>query len=307
MVAGHAPGRARIFKIGYALCFKAVRFDLKKTVFILPNLFTCSSIFCGLLAMLESASNPTADGFYRAALLIVYAMFFDIIDGRVARMTKTQSAFGVQLDSLADVLSFGAAPALLVYRWSLEDLGQLGVLGAFAFLVAGTIRLARFNVLASAADGAPKAPSKYILGLPIPGAAGILVSVVVANHAVKGILPIMPWLMLVLTVVLAFFMVSTVRFRSFKDVRFSVRSATLMGLALAGTIAVALVSHVAYSLLTLLLSYVTIGVLETVISMPKRRRARKQARALEVRSDDEVLAEDADSYEAQPLETSSHS
>ncbi len=256
--------------------------------------------------MLESAAHPTAEGFYRAALLIVFAMFFDTIDGRVARMTKTQSAFGVQLDSLADVLSFGAAPSVLVYRWSLEDLGTLGVVGAFAFLVAGTIRLARFNVLAAEADGAPKPPSKYILGLPIPGAAGILVSVVVANHAVEGILPIVPWLMLVLTLVLAFFMVSTVRFRSFKDVRFSVRSASLMAAALAGTIGVALVSHISYSLLTLLLSYVSIGVIETIISIPKRRRQRREERLQNVVDgfEDEDADED-EAYERQSVESPS--
>ena len=205
-------------------------------------------------------------------------MFFDTIDGRVARLTKTQSAFGVQLDSLADVISFGAAPALLVYRWSLQSMELLGVIAAFAFLAAGTIRLARFNVLAAAEDGTPKPPSKYILGLPIPGAAGVLVSMVVANHAIEGILPVVPGLMFAVTLILAFFMVSTVRFRSFKDVRFSLRSASLMGAALAGTIGVALVSHISYSLLTLICSYVAIGVIETVVSMPKRRHERRQAK-----------------------------
>src|SRR5689334_869888 len=96
-----------------------VKVNLRKTLFILPNLFTLSSIFCGFYAILLCVGAPLAEDFYRASLLIVFAMFFDAIDGRVARLTKTQSAFGVQIDSLADVVSFGVAPAVLVHQWSL--------------------------------------------------------------------------------------------------------------------------------------------------------------------------------------------
>src|SRR6185369_7104685 len=93
------------------------RFDLKKTLFLLPNLITLSSIFCGFDSIRISSTATRDDDFYLAALLLVFAMFFDMLDGRVARMTKTQSAFGLQIDSLADVVSFGVAPALLVYKW----------------------------------------------------------------------------------------------------------------------------------------------------------------------------------------------
>src|SRR5579862_6835055 len=98
------------------------RVDLKRTLFLLPNLITLSSIFCGFDSIRLSAGAGSEDDFYRAALLIIFAMFFDMLDGRVARMTKTQSAFGLQIDSLADVVSFGVAPAMLVYRWSLYQL-----------------------------------------------------------------------------------------------------------------------------------------------------------------------------------------
>src|SRR3954469_6464046 len=101
---------------------KKRRFELRKTLFLLPNLITLSSIFCGFESIRRSARAQTEDDFYRAALLIVFAMFFDMLDGRVARATKTQSAFGLQIDSLADVLSFGAAPAMLVYKWTLHRL-----------------------------------------------------------------------------------------------------------------------------------------------------------------------------------------
>src|SRR5262249_19168852 len=158
---------------------------------------------------------------YRSALLIIFAMFFDMLDGRVARMTKTQSAFGLQIDSLADVVSFGVAPSLLVYQWSLQRLGVVGICAAFLFTASGAVRLARVNVLSMGSEGKPSKPSKYVVGLPIPGAAGILVSIVVANHAVAGAIakPEYVWAILTVTIGLSALMVSTVRFRSFKDLR----------------------------------------------------------------------------------------
>jgi CDP-diacylglycerol--serine O-phosphatidyltransferase len=165
---------------------RPTRLDLRKTLFILPNLITLSSVFCGFDSLRISASAQGEEDFYRAALLIVFAMLFDMLDGRVARMTKTQSAFGLQIDSLADVVSFGAAPALLVYEWTLHRVGTPGLVVSFLFVACGAVRLARFNVLSMGESGKPTKPSKYIVGLPIPGAAGILVSIVVANHAVEG-------------------------------------------------------------------------------------------------------------------------
>src|SRR5947199_3368470 len=126
--------------------------NLRKTLFILPNLFTLSSIFCGFdaIRIVSTAASPSVDPkpYFLAALLLVFAMFFDTVDGRVARLTKTQSAFGVQFDSLADVMSFGIAPAILAYRWALADLGTVGIVVSFVFCATGAIRLARFNVLA---------------------------------------------------------------------------------------------------------------------------------------------------------------
>src|SRR6516225_5064239 len=101
---------------------KLRRLELKKTLFLLPNMITLSSIFCGFDSLRISASATREEDYYLSSLLIVFAMFFDILDGRVARATKTQSAFGLQIDSLADVISFGAAPAVLVYQWTLRQL-----------------------------------------------------------------------------------------------------------------------------------------------------------------------------------------
>ncbi len=217
---------------------KRRRLDLRKTLFLLPNMITLSSIFCGFDSIRVSASAKGEDDYLRASLLIVFAMFLDMLDGRVARATKTQSAFGLQIDSLADVISFGAAPAVLVHQWTLRqlDVGRVvpfGLIVSFVYIACGAIRLARFNVLTMGEQGKPTKPGKYIVGLPIPGAAGILVSIVVANHAADGVLGGVEfvWAILAVTLGLSFLMVSTVRFRSFKDVRLNARTVLLIAVA----------------------------------------------------------------------------
>src|SRR5438128_3454293 len=152
------------------------RANLRKLMFVLPNLFTVSSIFCGVYSITLSAGEPTGDNFYRAAVAIFFGNFFDAFDGRVARLTRTQSDFGVELDSLADVITFGVAPAILVYKWALYELGFAGMAIAAVYAACGAIRLARFNVIAHAESGT----QRYFIGLPIPLAAGMLVSLVIA-------------------------------------------------------------------------------------------------------------------------------
>ena len=249
-----------------------MRVNLRKSLFILPNLFTLSSVFCGFYAAVLCGNGASDDEYYRASLLIIFAMFFDTMDGRVARLTRTQSAFGLQLDSLADVIAFGLAPALLVYNWALRPLGVVGVAVCFAFVAAGTIRLARFNVLAMTSGGAPKKPDKYILGLPIPGAAGILVSLVAANHAVAGGLSSSPLPILIVVLALSFFMVSTIKFRSFKDLRASWRTVLLIGFAVSSSLVLALTLHIAFAIGWLLVSYVAVGLVETLLGVSRRGR-----------------------------------
>lgn len=252
-----------------------MRVNLRKSLFILPNLFTLSSVFCGFYAILICTADPSDDDFYRASLLILFAMFFDTIDGRVARLTKTQSAIGVQLDSLADVISFGVAPAVLVYRWSLEALGVLGLLVSFAHIACGTIRLARFNVLTTGTGGAPKKPSKYIVGLPIPAAAGILISLVVANqYSVSKALPGSPVLILGVVAALSFFMVSTVRFRSFKDLKISWRTITFAVIAIGSTVFIAFRFHISFALVWFLTGYIFIGIIEALFRLSRRATGR---------------------------------
>ncbi len=246
--------------------------NLRKSLFILPNLFTLSSIFCGFYAIVLCRNSPTEDDLYRASLLIIFAMFFDMVDGRVARLTRTQSAFGIEIDSLADVVSFGVAPALLVYAWSLSALNLLGIVTCFAYLACGAIRLARFNVLATDTSGRPKKPSKYILGLPIPGAAGVIVSLIAANHAVNGELAAAHGPIAAVMLSLAFFMVSTIKFRSFKDLRLTWRTALSVTFAVGTGVLITVKLHVAIALGWMLASYVIIGLVESMIGLVRRLR-----------------------------------
>ena len=256
------------------------KLDLRKTLFLLPNMITLSSIFCGFdsIRIAGAATEGKGDEYYYASLLLVYALFFDMLDGRVARLTKTQSAFGLQIDSLADVVSFGVAPALLVYKWSLFQQGTFGLFVAFTFAAMGAVRLARFNVLSMGEGGKPTKPSKYIVGLPVPGAAGILISLVVANHAVGGDLsgPKYVYPMMGLTGFLAFLMVSTIRFRSFKDLKLNARSVGLVLFAVASSAIVSLQTKPAFVLVWLLSFYVIIGLVETMIALPREHAARKK-------------------------------
>lgn len=249
------------------------KLDLRKTLFLLPNMITLASIFCGFDAIRLGAGATEADDFYRASLLLIFALFFDMLDGRVARLTRTQSAFGLQIDSLADVVSFGVAPALLVYKWSLYQRGVLGLVVAFCFAAAGAVRLARFNVLSMGEGGKPTKPGKYIMGLPVPGAAGILISLVVANHAIMGNLggPAYAWFMVGLTLFLSFLMVSTIKFRSFKDLRLNARSVALVLFAVGSSAVISVQTKPAFVLVWLLSVYVLIALVETIWSFSRRR------------------------------------
>ncbi|MBN2528526.1 MAG: CDP-diacylglycerol--serine O-phosphatidyltransferase [Deltaproteobacteria bacterium] len=257
---------------------------LRKTIFILPNLFTASSLFCGVYAIIRCASSEvTNDDVYRSSILLFYAFLFDLFDGRVARMTRTQSAFGVEFDSLADLISFGIAPAIIAYRWSLEAAGFMGAVIAFLYVLGGAVRLARFNVLAHSAAQKKKKPGKYMLGLPIPVAAAFIVAFVVASRAMKD--GEWPWLtahgftvngiaypmISIFMVVLAFLMVSTVRFRSFKD--FKLKSPFSAG-AIVTVVSVSSILWIwyspAYILIGLLMIYVTLGFIESIISIARR-------------------------------------
>jgi CDP-diacylglycerol--serine O-phosphatidyltransferase len=170
------------------------------------------------------------------------------------------------------VISFGVAPAILVYHWSLAELGTAGMIVGFLYVAAGAVRLARFNVTSTGDDGQPERPAKYTQGLPIPAAAGILISIVVAN-TLTGKLPFSPFLISVLVIALSIFMVSAMPFRSFKDLRLNVRTVLFISVALGVTVWIALKVHPSMALVWLLAAYVIIGIVESLIALMNKARA----------------------------------
>jgi len=249
------------------------RLDLRKTLFVLPNLITMGSVFCGFNAIrLVARDNPSENDVYRAAVLLIFAMLFDLMDGRVARMTKTQSAFGLQLDSLADIISFGVAPALLVYKWVLYREPIPGLLTAFLFVACAAIRLARFNVISSTSSGVPMKPGKYIIGLPTPPAAGILIALMVANHGVGGALGGVEYtaVLFAVTIVLGVLMISNVKFRSFKDLQLNTGSVLLVLFVIGSSAFVWQRFKPQFVLVWLLSFYVFLGIVESVRTLGER-------------------------------------
>lgn len=183
-------------------------------------MLTISAIFCGLFAIWNGLTNNTSETLYKSAIAIMFAGFFDLFDGRIARFTKTQSEFGLQLDSLADVINFGAAPALLVYKWILEPVGLVGFLGIFFYVTCGTIRLARFNI--TSGNIYKSTASTYFIGLPIPLAASILIAILIMDlKLLKGSMEQYPLWILSLIIILGFLMVSTIQYWTFKDYKFN--------------------------------------------------------------------------------------
>ena len=183
---------------------------MKRGVYLFPNLFTTGNLFMGFYSIVASLKGR----FELAAWAIIIAMFFDVLDGKVARLMGATSSFGVQYDSLADLVSFGVAPGLLAYHWVLAPLGRLGWLTAFFFLTCGALRLARFNVQGDTPD-----KSRYFQGLPIPAAALAIAASYLFEYRLDVNLP--PRLLLVWITVLvlgtAFLMVSNIKYRAFKE------------------------------------------------------------------------------------------
>lgn len=215
------------------------RGKMRKGMYILPSLFTTANIAAGFYAILQTVHGSPEEPWHMdfAAMAIGFAVFFDGLDGRIARMTHTESDFGRELDSLADVITFGVAPALLAWMWGFHllpvakvfadlhlKITQLGSIACFAFLIAGASRLARFNIAKNPQPSNPGRPGKkYFVGMPIPAGAGVIAAVVhfSAGEPLTSWVTAMSWLLMV--VVVGYLMVSTWRFYSFKDIDFRSR------------------------------------------------------------------------------------
>lgn len=186
--------------------FQTDRF--RRGVYLLPNLFTALNMFCGFYAVIASVNGK----FVAAAYAIIIAGVFDNLDGKIARATRSTSRFGVEFDSLADLVSFGVAPGILIYLWALVPLGRIGWLAGFLFVVCGALRLARFNTQVGTTS------SDYFVGLPIPAGAGMAAVTVLFCHKLGIENQVHPFVFLTMLYLLSFLMVSTVRYNSFKKI-----------------------------------------------------------------------------------------
>lgn len=230
--------------------------DREKLRYVVPNLFTLANIFAGLYSIKLALTAQSVQEVTVAAWLVVVAMVCDLADGRVARLTDAESEFGGQMDSLTDAVSFGVAPAMLMFAWGLESLGVTGMVFAFIFVAGAVMRLARFNVKARESGGA----SKYFLGLPTPLAAGTVVSIVLSHNAVTGALAMnTPWNVGAISVLLGGLMVSNVRYRTFKDVEFRGREMAVLFLVAGVASALAIIAEPSVAFVTGMVAYIAVG------------------------------------------------
>lgn len=177
-----------------------------KGIYLIPNLLTTWNVFCGFYSIIASINGR----FYHAAVAIIIAMLIDGFDGRIARLTHSESDFGFNYDSLADIISFGMAPGLLIYLWVLKPFGRIGWMAAFLFVICGALRLARFNSQSSSSGDCD------FVGLPIPAAGGVIASFVIMTKDIFFTNKTEPLLMVCVVYILAFLMVSNIKYKSLK-------------------------------------------------------------------------------------------
>ena len=239
-------------------------------IYLLPSILTTFGMFAGFYSIIASINGD----FTLAAISIMVAMLWDALDGRVARLTNTQSDFGAQYDSLADLVSFGVAPALLVYEWSLSDLGRIGWLAAFIFLACAALRLARFNTQVGISN------KRYFQGLPSPAAAGVIASMIWLKfwkfeYFDFGIVSLSYYVGVGITIVCALLMVSNVRYYSFKELD-SKKASFRFLLAIVLSLIV-LLSKPNIFLFTGFFLYMLSGPFITITGLNKKRIQKKQS------------------------------
>ena len=236
---------------------------LRRGVYLLPSLMTLGNMFCGYACIVYAMRGE----YETAAPFIGIAMVLDTLDGRIARMTGTTSEFGLQFDSLADVISFGVAPAILTFSWGLTSLGRWGWAAGFVYVAAAAMRLARFNIQTGSVD------KRYFVGMPSPSAATIPASTIYAypagfQHPI-GAIPV-----LALVLVPAFLMLSTIKFRSFKT--FDLQARRSYTVLIAAVLLIALVvAHPALALVTMSYGYLLSAFIEMIVAKVRHRREQK--------------------------------
>ncbi len=257
----------------------------KTGIYWLPNLLTTAALFCGFYAVIAGFNGQYEYG----AIAIFVAMIFDFLDGRVARMTNATSEFGAEYDSLSDMVSFGVAPAMLVYSWGLQNLGKFGWLAAFIYVAAAALRLARFNTQVGIAD------KRYFQGLPSPAAAGILAAFVwvIGDGSIGQFTIIIASL---LTVSVGALMVSNFRYHSFKEFKLKERVPFLTLIAIVGIAVIVLIDPATLLLLALSL-YAVSGLVLTLLGLKERRAIRAKTKTALMNEDVSVTGEDKISKE----------
>jgi CDP-diacylglycerol--serine O-phosphatidyltransferase len=242
----------------------------RRGIYLLPNIITTGSLFCGFVSIVSAINGDHV----QAAWMILLAGVFDALDGRVARLTRTYSDFGVEYDSLCDLASFGLAPAVLAYTWTLFHFKQFGWAAAFLFFACGALRLARYNVQRVDVE------KKHFQGLPIPLAAYVLAGYVIFHHRWKGDIDVTSLLTLILTLGTALLMVSTVRYRNFKNLNFRQKESffilVLMAIALFIT-----ASAPSEMIFFFSLAYIASGLIEEAVCRIRRRESAEEAASLE--------------------------
>lgn len=239
----------------------------RRGIYLLPNLFTTAALFCGFYAIVAAIHGR----FEPAAIALFVAMIMDGLDGRVARLTNTTSDFGVQYDSLSDMVSFGIAPALVVYLWSLEAWGKPGWLAAFIYAAGAALRLARFNTQSGSAD------KRFFQGLPSPAAAAVIAGMVwFGDFATLREVPGIIVLTFPLTVLAGILMVSNIRYHSFKELDLHGR-VPFVAVLIAVLILVLIAIEPSLILFALALFYAASGPVMTLVMLQRHRsRSRKQ-------------------------------
>jgi len=233
---------------------------MRRGIYILPNLLTTGNLLCGFWAII----SVFQERFYFAAVAILLAAVFDVFDGKVAKLSGATSKFGMQYDSLADLVSFGMAPALLAFSWALRPYGKFGWLAAFLFVACGAIRLARFNVLASSGE------TKYFKGLPIPVAAAMIAFTILLYFQLIETDWVKDIVILVMIYILAFLMVSNIRYFSFKELNLAKRKPFSIFIFVVLSLVVIVMEPVVV-LFAFVLFYVFSGPVSMVLAWRKKR------------------------------------
>lgn len=237
---------------------------MKRGIYILPNFLTICSLFLGFYAIIAAIKGS----FQYSAWAIMGATVFDALDGWVARLTNTATKFGIELDSLSDLIAFGMAPGILIYMWSLRSFGRVGWLGAFLFVVCGALRLARYNVQMGSSE------AKHFTGLPIPGAAIAIASLIIFYHEQWGNLIDKNYFVLFLTYILAFLMVSTLKYHGIKEIDLRRRKPFSILVMIVLTLVI-IVLHPPIMLFIFSMIYILWGLIEGGIAYQKKIKAKK--------------------------------